>query len=153
MSIVDELPKHVFLALAAVGWADGLLDENEARGLIRAAREHGVTPADISDLEARMRTPVELGDIDRMALTPWQRLLAYALAAWLTHVDGVVTVDEQKILDRLGIALELPFSIRRRAEDAVISAAHGDTCPDRYDFGALSRALRERLPHLCPTPC
>jgi uncharacterized membrane protein YebE (DUF533 family) len=148
MSVVDALPKSVFLALAAVGWADGVLDDDEARALVRAAEAHGVSAADVTELRERMRTPVVLGDIDRTTLTPWQRLLAYALATWISHVDGVVTTGEQQILDRLGVALDLPFSIRRRAEDAAVSAAHGDTCPDKYDFGALAKVLRERLPHL-----
>ena len=145
---MDRLPKECFVALAAIGWADGNLDPDEARELLRAARAYGVHEADVLDLETRIATPVELGDIDRHALSPWERLLTYALATWLTHVDGVVTADEQRMLDRLGVALDLPFAIRCRAEGATLAAARGDSRPDRFDFAALARTLRERLPHL-----
>ena len=136
------------MALAAIGWADGTLDADEASGLLRAARAHGVSEAELRELEAQIAKPVELGDIDREALSPWQKLLTYALAAWLSNVDGVVTTDEQRILDRLGVALDLPFPIRCRTERAALEAAAGDSRPERYDFAALARALRERLPHL-----
>ena len=145
---MDRLPKQCFVALAAIGWADGNLDPDEARELLRAARAYGVAEQDVLDLETRIATPVELGDIDRHALSPWERLLTYSLATWLTHVDGVVTSDEQRMLDRLGVALDLPFAIRCRAEGATLAAARGDDRPDRFDFASLAQTLRERLPHL-----
>lgn len=145
---MDRLPKECFVALAAIGWADGNLDPEEARELLRAARAYGVEEADVRALAARFASPVELGDIDRHALSPWERLLTYALATWLTRVDGVVTADEQRMLDRLGVALDLPFAIRCRAEAATRAAAEGDVLPSRFDFASLARVLRERLPHL-----
>jgi hypothetical protein len=39
---VTTLNKDVFLALAAIAWADGSLDPDEADGIVRAAVDEGL---------------------------------------------------------------------------------------------------------------
>ncbi|MCS6899342.1 MAG: hypothetical protein NZX77_06190 [Polyangiaceae bacterium] len=50
-----RLPKEVFLALAALGWADGNLDENEGVALLRAAREAGLSEGELEEIKGAIK--------------------------------------------------------------------------------------------------
>jgi hypothetical protein len=145
-----KLPKESFVALAAVTWADGRMSRNEAEGLLRAARAAGLEGDDVATVERATKSQVDLTNFDPSGLSPWEKGLTYALAAWLARVDGVENAAESATLVNLGTALDLP-------QDKLDSAAAGAfdvAClpsghrPDKYDFEALEKRIRDRLPSL-----
>jgi hypothetical protein len=145
-----NLPKDPFLALAAIGWADGSLQKIEATGLLRAAKEAGLGGNDLGAVEAATKQKIFLDDVDLSHLTPWQQVFTYALAAWFAQVDGVHSTEEQTVLVSLGDKLGLAEGLRKRA----FAAAYDVAClpeggrPERYDFQKLAARLGERMPQL-----
>ena len=45
-----KLGRDVYIALAAVGWADGNLDQEEADAIVRTALEEGLDIAEIAEI-------------------------------------------------------------------------------------------------------
>jgi len=148
-----NLPKRSFLALAAIGWVDGSLQRKEADGLVRAAKECGVTGADLAEVEKATKQRIELASVDVGGLAAWEQVLTYALASWLACLDGVQSTDERETLAQLGDALGLDKPLRVRAA----AAANDIAClpqggrPDRFEFAKLVERLKERLPQLAKT--
>ncbi|MFI5042508.1 MAG: hypothetical protein ACHQNA_11795, partial [Acidimicrobiales bacterium] len=69
-----NLPLQSFLALAAIGWADGSLQRIESTGLLRAAKEAGIEGADYAAIEhaAKNRTTLDKLDLASMsAMSEW----------------------------------------------------------------------------------
>ena len=141
-----NLSKDVFLALAAIGWADGQLDPNEAAGIVRAAKEAGLDGAALAEVEAATKTKRALATIDRRALSAVERTFVYATAIWLARMDGFVDPGEREALQRLGEPLNIPDRVRTEASAAALEVAHtsGDR-PDRYDLGKLRERVADRL--------
>ena len=73
-----RLGRDVFLALAAVGWADGHLDQDEADAIVRTAIDEGLDLEVIAEIEEATRQPMDIGRIDRSKLTKEDRLFVYA---------------------------------------------------------------------------
>lgn len=147
MSEQARLGRDVFLALAAIGWADGDLDPEEADAIVRTATEEGLELDAIAEIEAATKTKVELGDIARGAMTKQDRLFVYAVASWMTRLDGVVSDAETAVLLRLGEALKVPPAPRAHADaiaQEVASMEQGDR-PARYDLRKLRDLIHERL--------
>ncbi|MFI5300953.1 MAG: hypothetical protein ACHREM_22960, partial [Polyangiales bacterium] len=71
---IPPLGKDVFLALAAIGWADGNLDRDEADAIARAALESGLTIDEVSAIEAATKSPVDLETFSKSKLAPLERL-------------------------------------------------------------------------------
>jgi len=144
------LPKQSFLALAAIGWADGSLQRTEATGLIRAAKECGVGEADLGEIERATKQKIGLDAIHLRGMGQWEQVLTYALASWFASLDGIASTDEREVLAQLGDALGLDKALRVRAA----AAANDIAClpeggrPERYDFVKLAARLRERLPQV-----
>ena len=144
------LPKRSFLALAAIGWADGSLQRNEATGLIGAAKACGVDGTDLAEIERSTKQRTSLDSVDVAGLSRWEQVLTFALASWLSTIDGVKSTDERETLGKLGDALGLEEALRVRAA----AAANDIAClpeggrPDRFDFVKLVARLKERLPQL-----
>ncbi len=144
------LPKRSFLALAALGWADGSLQRKEADGLVRAARACGLEGADLAEVERATKEHTALDAEHVGGLSRWEQVLTYALASWLAYLDGVQSTDERETLARLGDAMGLDKALRARAA----AAANDIAClpeggrPDRFDFVKLAERLRDRLPQL-----
>ena len=140
------LGRDVYLALAAVGWADGQLDQEEADAIVRTALEEGLDIDDIAEIEEATKNPIDIGVIDRKNLSKEDRLFVYGVASWITRLDGVVNAAEQDALAKLGDALKVPEKPRtvvdRIAQDV---ADMSDDRPDRYDLLALRRIIGERL--------
>lgn len=142
-----NLPKDALLALAAIGWADGNLDKEEGMALLHAARDSGLTPEEIADVEAVTRKAITIPEVETIRLTRGDRVITYALATWLARLDGVVTPEERDTLVLLGDRLGLPDGVRTRASAAafeVASLPEGDR-PDRYDFEALRARIVAKL--------
>ena len=112
----NRLGRDVFLALAAVGWSDGKLHAEEADAIVRTALEEGLELDEIAEIEEATKNPVELDSIDWHGLTKADRLFVYAVAAYMTRVDGAVDPRESDALDRLGKLLALPERPREHAD-------------------------------------
>ena len=141
-----KLGRDVYIALAAVGWADGNLDQEEADAIVRTALEEGLDIAEIAEIEAATKERVDLGVIDRKNLSKEDRLFVYAVACWLTRLDGVVSAAELEALDRLGEALKIPTKPRGIVDGIAQEVANrGDDRPSRYDLHALRAAIGDRL--------
>jgi hypothetical protein len=144
------LPKRSFLALAAIGWADGSLERKEADGLVRAAKACGLADADLSEIERATKERIALDGLDMSGLSRWEQVLTYALASWLAYLDGVQSTDERDTLAKLGEGLGLDKALRVRAA----AAANDIAClpeggrPDRFDFVKLAERRRARMPQL-----
>lgn len=137
----------MFIALAAIGWADGHLDEDEADAIVRTAMEEGLELDEIAEIEAATKKRVELDVIDRSNMTKADRLFVYAVAAWMTRLDGVVTAEEQTALDQLGDLLKVPKVPREHADaiaKEIAELPEGDR-PSRYDLHGLRGTIQERL--------
>jgi uncharacterized membrane protein YebE (DUF533 family) len=139
--------KDIFVALAAVAWADGELDPDEADAIVRAAVDEGVSLEEIAEIEHATKAPVDLGVIDRAGLSKEDRLFVYAVACWIARMDGRVTDEEAATLAALGERLGVPERTRPYAEAVARQVAElpeGDR-PARYDLPAVRRILGERL--------
>ena len=142
-----KLRRDVFVALAAVAWADGTLDSDEADAIVRAAVDEGLSIEEIAEIEEATKNKVDLGVIDRAGLSKEDRLFVYAVACWIARMDGAVTSAESDALSQLGERLGIPERPRGAAEAVAREVAEmpeGDR-PSRYDLAALRRILGERL--------
>ena len=140
------LGRDVYLALAAVGWADGELDQAEADAIVRTALEEGLDLDEIAEIEEATKNPIDIGVIDRKNLSKEDRLFVYGVASWITRLDGVVSAAEQSALAKLGDALKLPEKPRTVVDGIAQDVANlSDDRPDRYDLLALRRIIGERL--------
>jgi len=143
--MATKLGRDVFLALAAVGWADGQLTPAAADAIVRAALEENMDLDEIRAIEEATKTPVDVGVVDRMGMSKADRLYVYGVASWITSLDGKVTDKEQEALDKLGAALGVPEAPRRHADEIMrLIAAEGDR-PARFDLVRLRETLTERL--------
>jgi uncharacterized membrane protein YebE (DUF533 family) len=141
-----RLGRDVYVALAAVGWADGHLDQEEADAIVRTALEEGLDIDEIAEIEEATKNPVDIGVIDRKNLSKEDRLFVYGVASWITRLDGVVTEAEQVALNKLGEALKVPEKPRAVVDGIAQDVANtSDDRPDRYDLLALRRIISERL--------
>ncbi len=147
---MDEKPRlgrDVFIALAAIGWADGQLDGEEADAIVRTAIEEGLELDEIAEIEEATKNPVDMGVIDRSNLNKEDRLFVYAVASWMTRLDGVVHEAETAALAKLGDALKVPERPRFHADaiaQEVAQMPEGDR-PSRYDLTGLRGLISERL--------
>jgi uncharacterized membrane protein YebE (DUF533 family) len=141
------LGRDVYIALAAVGWADGQLDQEEADAIVRTALEEGLELEEIQEIEEATKNPVDIGVIDRKDMSKEDRLFVYAVASWITRIDGKVSSEETDALAKLGAALKVPDAPRKHADaiaQEVVDLSDDDR-PARYDLFALRRIIGERL--------
>lgn len=142
-----RLGRDVYIALAAVGWADGELDQEEADAIVRTALEEGLELDEIQEIEEATKSRVDIGVIDRKNMSKEDRLFVYAVASWISRIDGRVTSAETDALAKLGEALKVPEAPRKHA-DAIaqeVADLSEDDRPARYDLLALRRTIGERL--------
>lgn len=139
------LGRDVYLALAAVGWADGQLTPEGADAIVRTALEEGLEMDVVEEIDKATKSRVDLGVVDRMGMSKSDRLYVYAVASWIASLSGEVTAKEEEVLAKLGAALGVPEAPRKHA-DAIMRqiAAEGDR-PHRFDLVRLRRTLDERL--------
>ncbi len=142
-----KLSKDVFMALAAIGWADGTLDADEADAIVRAAVEAGLDLAEIEAIESATRARFDLGAVDQTALSREDRVFVYAIACWIARLDGRVTEEESNALHDLGERLGVPERPQAIAEALVreVSALPEGDRPARYDLARLRRLVGEKL--------
>jgi len=142
-----RLGRDIFVALAAIAWADGRLDSDEADAIVRAATDEGLSLEEIAEIEASTQSKVDLGVVDRSSMSKDDRLFVYAVACWIARIDGRVTDAESDALAKLGERLGVPERPRVHAEAIARDVAEmpeGDR-PARYDLARLRSLLGERL--------
>ena len=139
--------RDVFVALAAIGWADGQLDADEADAIVRAAVDEGLELDEIGEIEAATKKKIDLGAVDRATLSKEDRLFVYGIACWIARLDGKVTTEEADALSKLGERLGVPEKPRAAVEQIardVAALPEGDR-PARYDLAALRQKIGDRL--------
>lgn len=141
-----RLGRDVYIALAAVGWADGKLDQDEADAIVRAALDEGLELSEIGEIEQATKQKVELSAVEQR-LSKEDRLYVYGIARWITRIDGSITAEEGAALKRLGEILRIPDRPREIVEKVVedVAAMSDGDRPAQYDLAALRRILAERL--------
>jgi len=145
MPTTPILGLDVYIALAAVGWADGELTRAAADAILRTAAEEGLDLESLQKLEQATHERVDMGVVDRMNMSKSDRLFVYAVASWIATLDGEASARTQEALDHLGEALGVPDVPRRRADEIMREVAGGDRRPERFDIRALRTTLDERL--------
>ena len=143
----EPLSTNVYMALAAIGWADGDLDKDEVDAIARTALEDGVDFDEVGKLEEAIQEPVEIGSIEWREMSKEDRLFVYAVASWMTRLDGVVTDTEEAALASLGEALSVPERPREHA-DAIareVAALPAGDRPFRFDIPRLRTLIATRL--------
>lgn len=143
-----KLSKRSFLALAAIGWADGAMQRIEQAGLLRAAKAASLPEAELAEVERATKEKATLDAVDLSGMTEWEQIQTYALASWFASLDGVVSTSEHSLLVDLGNKLGLDEKLRKRAQSAAFDVAclPDGGRPEKYDFVKLSARLAERLP-------
>jgi uncharacterized membrane protein YebE (DUF533 family) len=141
------LDKRVFLALAAVAWADGVVDPDEADAIVRAAIDSGLDLDDVAEVEAASKAPVKLSSVNMPNMPKEDRIFIYAVACWIAGLDGEMNEREIETIAELGETLGIPEKLRARAEKMVneIAALPEDRRPARYDLEKLRALIGERL--------
>ena len=139
----ERLGRDVFLALASIGWADGQLDAEEADAIVRLAAEEGLELEEIAEIEEATKDPASARNLDLSTLPEADRLFVYAVATWMTRLDGSTSSAEKAGLERLGASLGLSGG-HRMVVDAIAQdierLPEGDR-PARYDLGKLKREI------------
>jgi uncharacterized membrane protein YebE (DUF533 family) len=135
----------VYIALAAVGWADGQLTRTAADAILRTAAEEGLDIESLQKLEEAVQNPVDVGVVDRMKMSKSDRLFVYAVATWIATIDGEASTRTQETLSQLGAALGVPEAPRHHADEVMREIASEQERPDRFDLRALRSTLDERL--------
>lgn len=135
----------VYVALAAVGWADGELTRQAADAILRTAAEEGLDLDSLQKLEEAVKNRVDMGVVDRMNMSKSDRLFVYAVASWIATLDGQASARTSEALDQLGRALGVPEAPRRHADEIMREVAGEDRRPERFDIRTLRQTLDERL--------
>jgi uncharacterized membrane protein YebE (DUF533 family) len=141
------LDKRVFLALAAVAWADGKVDQDEADAIVRAAIDSGLDLDEVAEIEAAAKSPIELAALDLPNLGKEDRIFVYGVGCWIAEIDGEMNDAEAKVIAELGEALGVPEKMRARAETLMreIAKLPEDRRPARYDLDKLRAMIAERM--------
>jgi uncharacterized membrane protein YebE (DUF533 family) len=143
----QKLGPDVFIALAAVGWADGELDPDEADAIVRTALEDGLDIDEITAIEKATKSPVAVGDIDLSRMSKADRLFVYAVGTWISRIDGRIAPEELAALEELGAALRIPARPREIADsiaEEIGLLGEGDD-PVFYNLPQLRETLKARL--------
>lgn len=150
------LPREVFILLAAVARADGKLDDEEIDAIARAAIDEGLELTEVEAIEKAIRDGVAIDDVDIHKLSARDRLYAYAVASWVSLVDGERTEREDAALFSLAFVLRLTPRGRQEADEIVreLFAKPDGSKLARFDLSGLRAELDRRLakPSIMPPP-
>ncbi len=143
----EKIGRDVFLALAAIGWADGKLDGGEADAIVRMALEEGLELEEIEEIEKATKEPLDIGEIDISKMSKADRLFVYSVGSWIARVDGKVAEEELKALEKLGEALRIPERPREHADKIVIEIGKLGESEEAafFNLPKLRRTLKVRL--------
>ncbi len=136
-----RLGKDVFLALATIAWADGVVAPAEAEALVRAARASGLAGDDLAAVEAALRERSALDVVGTLHLDDEEKLYVFCLAHWIAGVDGFVDDQEKVALTELGDRLGLSADDRARAAGTAALLESDSTASTRRSLTDLARAI------------
>jgi len=139
----------VFLALTAVGVAGrSRIGQTSSRRCSTPRGTAGLVGADLEEIKEAARSGKgNFSEVTKLPLTPEERLFAYAIAAWLVRIDGMVMPEEKMALARLGDALCLRRRRSAPARPRLVqdSRSSTDAPPPGFDCLALAEAIRSAL--------
>ena len=98
---------NVVRAIAAIGWADGYLDDKEKKKLRRLTEKMGLDDTEKLEVEGYLEVAPSLDDIAFDELNDKERQAMYLLALHYAYLDGLVWSGEKKVLDQLAALLQL----------------------------------------------
>ena len=141
-----RIGRDTLIALAAVAWADGEMDPEEAAGIRAAARQLDLGANDLRAVDETLGRPVQMEDVETVRMSRLTRLFTFAAASWIAHLARGVSAKEQAALDLLGERLGLSDVARERARTVGLAVAKmsGDK-PASYDMQQLRSRLSARL--------
>jgi uncharacterized membrane protein YebE (DUF533 family) len=145
MATKPILSREVYLALAAVGWADGELTPEAADAIVRTALEEGLPVDEVAAIEQATRQKIDMVSLDRMDMTKADRLYVYAVASWIAQLDGSMSRRGREALAVLAQSLGIPEAPRHHADEIMHEVAARSDRPERFDLLALRRTLDDRL--------
>jgi serine/threonine-protein kinase len=140
------LSREVFLALLAVGWADGTLDEVEREVVFIAAEEAQLSEDDMAALREAARTRVELDELRIDRLRTSERAYVYAIARWIALIDGELSEREVAMLRVLAFVFQVS-PVQQATVEALVSEVLADplvASERRAVLAALRRAVWRR---------
>ncbi len=136
--------RDTLLAISAVAWADGTLDERESQALRQAAQQLLVQGEDLVAVERALSSRVTLEEVETLRMNRLTRLFTYASACWMAEVDGKESDAEAAALQLLGDRLGLSAVARDRAHNAVRGIAQR-SAPGSFDLLELRSRLSAGL--------
>ena len=92
---------------AAAAWADGVIVDEEARGMKAVISVAKLTDAEKKTALGWLEKKVELDDVNVADIAPNNRANIYAAALGGVVIDNDIADDERKFLERLRAALEI----------------------------------------------
>ncbi|HJK92395.1 MAG TPA: hypothetical protein RMH85_35700 [Polyangiaceae bacterium LLY-WYZ-15_(1-7)] len=139
MSKDVTLGKDVFMGLAALGWADGNLDADEADAIAKLALDSGLTVEEVAAIEEATKNPFDLADLDTEGMSDVDKLFVYAVGEWMATLDGELAKGEKETLQKLADLLGLDEAQRADAGILVreVAYASGGDRPFDYDLTQL----------------
>ena len=140
-----NIGRDTLLALAAIAWADGQLGKEEAEGIRGAAQQLSLGAEDAALLEQALTRPITLDEVETVRMARLTRLFTYAVACWVTTLDGRISSSEQAALDQLGDRLGLSSVARDRARSVAENLALSTAPSARYDLVKLRSTLSAGL--------
>lgn len=143
----QPLPREVFILLAAVARADGNLEPPEVDAIARAAIDEGLSLGEVEEIEKAIRDGIAIDDVETQKLSSRERLYAYAVASWVSLVDGARTEREDAALFSLAYILKLTARGRTEADEIVkdLYARPDGSKLERFDLKGLREELDRRL--------
>ncbi len=96
---------QVIHTLAALAWADGRLEDEEAATLRRFIAAFSLSDADRATANAYLALPVELDTAGIAELPPGRKLAMYQVACRMAVADDEIGEAERATLERLREAL------------------------------------------------
>ena len=142
-----EIGRETLMALAAIAWADGVVDPAEADGIRATAKQLGLGDADVQAVEQALASGVGLDQVETLRMSRLTRLFTYAAAVWIAQIDGAITPQEQQTIDLLGDRLGLSGVARDRARNVAIGLTQAPPSdrPGGYDLIKLKSKLSAGL--------
>ena len=102
---MTESDTAIVMALIAVAWADGQMEDTESSVIDGLLAGFDASPAEEEELAAYAKIRRSLEDVKIDGLSRDDRELLLGNAALLTHADGDQSEDEERVLARLSAIL------------------------------------------------
>ena len=141
--ILPTLGRDVYLALAAVAWSDGFLDDEDSEAIIRVAEADGQPSEALSQIRSEISRRIPLTSVAADSLGLDDRMFVYAVATWMTHLDGAVSRSEGRALAEVASSLHLSAEQCEQAHRTALEVAESGKRPKDYDLVLLRQRLSQ----------